>query len=415
MSSLEFFRLQTREEVLAHYGRFPPVETEKVDLLAAWGRTPAEPITAPEAAPGFFRATMDGYAVRARDTFGAGAGAPAYLNIIGEVPMGEAPGQAIGPEESMRVATGAMLPPGADAVVMLEYTAEHPDQTLEVRRPVAQGENTLQPGEDVMPGEVVCPAGVPLRPQDLGLLAALGITQVRVYRRPRVAVFSSGDEIVPLEAQPGPGQVRDSNAWMAAAQVAAWGGVPLLKGIVPDDFEALKTALTAALNEADLVLVSGGSSVGVRDLTLTAIQALPGAEILVHGVAMRPGKPTILAALAHGPKPLVGLPGHPASAAVVMEVLGRPLMERLAGLAPAPPWVGRVTAYLSRNLAGASGREDYVRVKLRREGDTLWADPVLGPSGLLSPMVKSNGLVMIPLGVEGLLRGEEVNVRLFGS
>ncbi|MBM4273070.1 MAG: molybdopterin molybdotransferase MoeA [Deltaproteobacteria bacterium] len=413
MSSLEFFRLKTREEVLALYGRFEPLGTEMVELLAALGRTPAHNVIAPEAAPGFPRATMDGYAVRARDTFGASAGAPAYLHIVGEAPMGAAPERAIGPEEAMRAPTGAMLPPDADAVVMLEYTAEHPDRTLEVRRPVAQGENTLQPGEDVRPGEVVCPAGVPLRPQDLGLLAALGITQVQVYRRPRVAVFSSGDEIVPLDAQPGPGQVRDSNAYMAAAQVAAWGGIHMLRGIVPDDFEALKSALAAALEEADLILISGGSSVGARDLTLTAIQALSGAEILVHGVAMRPGKPTILAALAGGAKPLLGLPGHPASAAVVMEVLGRPLMERLAGLAPAPPWGGTVTALLSRNLAGASGREDYVRVKLRQEGDTLWADPVLGPSGLLSPMVKSHGLVMIPLGLEGLLRGEEVTVRLF--
>jgi molybdopterin molybdotransferase len=308
-----------------------------------------------------------------------------------------------------------MLPPGADAVVMVEYTAEHPDHTLEVRRPVAQGENTLHPGEDVRAGETVCPAGVALRPQDLGLLAALGVTRVRVYRRPRVAVLSSGDEIMPLEAQPGPGQVRDSNAYMAAAQIKAWGGIPLLKGIVPDDFDALKTALAAALEEADLILASGGSSVGARDLTLAAIQALPGAAILVHGVAMRPGKPTILAALAGGAKPLMGLPGHPASAAVVMEVLGRPLLERLAGRPPGPAWGNMVAARLSRNLAGASGREDYVRVKLRRENDTLWADPVLGPSGLLSPMVKSDGLVMIPLGVEGLLRGEEVMARLFGS
>jgi molybdopterin molybdotransferase len=413
MSTLEFFRLKTREEVLSLYGRFAPAGTEPVDLPAALGRVAAAPITASEAVPGFFRSTMDGYAVRARDTFGASVGMPAYLNIGGEVPMGAVPERTIGPEEAMRVPTGAMLPPGADAVVMLEYTAEHLDQTLEVRRPVAQGENTLQPGEDVLPGDIICPAGSPLRPQDIGLLAALGISQIRVYRRPRVALLSSGDEIVPLAAQPEPGQVRDSNAYMAAAQVEAWGGIPLLKGIVPDDFELLKTALASALEEADLILSSGGSSVGARDLTLAAIQALPGAEILVHGVAMRPGKPTILAALAGGAKPLLGLPGHPASAAVVMEVLGRPLIERLAGLAPAPTWGKTVTALLSRNLAGASGREDYVRVKLRREGNTLWADPVLGPSGLLVPMVKSDGLVMIPLGVEGLLREEEVTVRLF--
>jgi molybdopterin molybdotransferase len=189
-----------------------------------------------------------------------------------------------------------------------------------------------------------------------------------------------------------------------------------MHGIIPDDFDALRNTLAAALEASDLVLISGGSSVGVRDLTLSAIQDLPGAEILVHGVAIRPGKPTILAALGQTPaKPLLGLPGHPASAAVVMEVLGRPLLLRLAGASDQAPWGRAVTAVLSRNLAGATGREDYVRVRLRREDADLWADPVLGPSGLLSPLVKSDGLVMIPLGVEGRFKGETVTVQLFGG
>jgi molybdopterin molybdotransferase len=389
---------------------------EEVELAEAGGRVLATPLTAPEDVPGFLRAAMDGYAVRARDTFGAGVGAPQYLDLQGEVPMGVPPSRGVGPGETLRAATGAMLPPGADAVVMLEYTAEHPDGTVEARRAVAPGENVLTPGEDVARGETLFTAGRRLRPQEIGLLAALGITRLAVYRTPRVAVISSGDEIVPLEARPGPGQVRDANSYLAAAQVAQWGGLPLRFGIIPDDLRALHQTLAAALNTADLILVSGGSSVGVRDLTLTAIQDLPGAEILVHGVALRPGKPTILAALGEtGRQPLLGLPGHPASAAVVMEVLGRPLLHRLAGLTDPAPWGLTVTASLSRNLAGASGREDYVRVRLRREGATLWADPVLGPSGLISPLVKSDGLVMIPLGVEGRLKGEEVSVQLFGG
>ena len=361
---------------------------------------------------------MDGYALRARDTFGASVGAPQYLEIKGEVPMGAAPVRPLLPGETLRVPTGAMLPEGADAVVMVEYTAEHPDQTLEVRRAVAPGENLLTPGEDVPAGKLIFEAGARLRPQDLGLLAALGITQLKAYRRPRVAILSSGDEIVPVERKPGPGQVRDANAHLTAAQVREGGGLPLLLGIIPDDFSALRAALAAAISDADLILISGGSSVGARDLTLAAIRDLPASEVLVHGVAIRPGKPTILAAvdfcLGSGAKPLLGLPGHPASAAVVMEVLGRPLLARLSGLKAAPPWGRTVTAALSRNLAGASGREDYVRVRLRPEGETLWAEPVLGPSGLLSTLVNSDGLVMIPLGVEGLLKGEPVEVRLFG-
>ncbi len=267
MTPLEFFRLQTRAEVLAHYHRFAPVGVEEVELAEAGGRVLAAPISAPEAVPGFLRATMDGYAVRARDSFGAGAGAPQYLEIKGEVPMGVAPARGVGGGETLRVATGAMLPPGADAVVMIEYTAEHPDGTLEVRRAVAPGENVLSPGEDVAPGEKLFAAGRRLRPQEIGLLAALGIRRLAAYKKPRVAIISSGDEIVPLDEKPGPGQVRDSNAYLAAAQVAEWGGLPLRHGIIPDDFDALRQTLAAALETSDLILVSGGSSVGVRDLT----------------------------------------------------------------------------------------------------------------------------------------------------
>jgi molybdopterin molybdotransferase len=412
MPPLEFFHLKTREEVLALYPRFPAVDAEDLDLGDAVGRVVAGDIAAGEDVPSFLRASMDGYAVRAGDTFGSTPGLPQYLEIRGSVPMGRVPEGFVGPGDAWRIATGGMLPQGADAVVMVEYTNETPDGTLEVRRPVAPGDNVLHPGEDVRANDSLFPAGRRLRSQDIGLLAALGVTRVRVHLQPRVAVLSSGDEIVPITVQPPPGKVRDANAFLVAAQVAEGGCIPILKGIVPDNQETLYAVLAEALAEADLVLISGGSSVGARDLTLNAIEDLPGAEILVHGVAIRPGKPTILADI--GGKPLFGLPGHPASAAVVMHVLGQPLLQRLAGLAgEGSPWGGTVQARLSRNLAGASGREDFVRVRLRIDQETLWADPVLGPSGLLSPMVKSDGLVIIPLGVEGLFREDPVTVHLF--
>jgi molybdopterin molybdotransferase len=414
MPSLEFFRLKTREEVLALYSRFSRVGAEDLDLGDAVARVVASDIAAREDVPSFTRASMDGYAVRAGDTFGATPGLPQYLAIRGSVPMGRVPLGVVGPGEAWRIATGGMLPKGASAVVMVEYTNEMPDGTLEVRRPVAPGENVMHPGEDVRAKDPLFAAGRRLRPQDIGLLAALGVTRVRVHQKPRVAVLSSGDEIVPISKEPPPGRVRDANAFLVAAQVTAGGGIPLLKGILPDDREILHAVLAESLEEADLVLVSGGSSVGVRDLSLKAIQDLPEAEILVHGVAIRPGKPTILADI--GGKPLLGLPGHPASAAVVMQVLGTPLLHRLAGLAENPaPWGGAVQAQLSRNLAGATGREDFVRVRLRQENDTLWADPVLGPSGLLSPMVKSDGLVVIPLDLEGLFKEAPVTVHLFAE
>ena len=240
MTPLQFFRLQTRQEVLAHYDRFGPVGVEELDLAAAGGRVLASPIMAPEEVPGFLRATMDGYAVRAQDTFGGGVGAPQYLDLKGEVPMGLAPTLGVAAGETLRVATGAMLPPGADAVVMVEYTAEHPDGTLEVRRAVAPGENVLKPGEDVARGELLFPAGRRLRPQEIGLLAALGIRRLAAYKKPQVIILSTGDEIIPLDGTPAPGQVRDSNAYLAAAQVAEWGGLPVLQGIVPDDFSLLR-------------------------------------------------------------------------------------------------------------------------------------------------------------------------------
>lgn len=412
MAALEFFRLKTREEVLALYARFGPTAAEMVPLPAARGRVLARDLAAPEALPAFPRAGMDGYAVRAADTFGATPGLPQYLELVGEVPVGEAPALTLAPGQAARLPTGGMLPAGADAVVMVEYAAELPDGTVEVRRPVAPGENVVRPGEDVQAGQVLLAAGRRLRPQDLGLLAALGVTEVPVHRRPRVVVLSSGNEIVPLSAAPGPGQVRDANAYLTLAQVEEAGGLAAYGGIVPDDAAALREALAAALPEADLLIISGGSSVGTRDLTLSAIHSLPEAEVLVHGVAMRPGKPTILA-LAAG-IPVLGLPGHPASAAIVMQVLGRPLVARLGGVQGiSPGWGGRVLARLSRNLAGATGREDFVRVRLRPEGETLWADPLLGASALLSPLVKSDGLVTIPLGQEGIFQGEPVEVELF--
>jgi len=409
---MDFFQLQTIAEVLGLWGRFAPVAAETIPLAEAWNRVLAESVAAAAQVPEFDRSCMDGYAVRARDTFGASPGSPAWLTIVGEVPMGAAPEQPLAPGQAVRIATGGMLPPGADAVVMVEYTQELGDQTLEVYRSVAPLENVVQRGEDVQAGEVLLPAGTRLRAQDIGLLAALGIPQVLVRRRPRVAIIATGDEIVPITAPLPPGKMRDANSFALAAQVQASGGEPWPRGIIPDDLAAWREAIATALTGADLILLSGGSSVGTRDQAVAAIRALPAAEILVHGVAISPGKPTIVAAIAD--KPLVGLPGHPVSAMVVMEILVQPLLRRLQGEnAATPDWGRTVTARLSRNLASPPGREEFIRVRLRQEGDTLWADPVLGKSGLISTMVKADGLIRIPLQIEGLEAGETVAVMVF--
>jgi len=409
---VDFFQLQTIEEVLARLDRFPALAAETIPLTLAWDRVLAADIAAPADVPEFDRACMDGYAVRARDTFGASPSSPAWLTISGEVAMGQVAAQPLGPGQVQRLATGGMLPPGADAVVMVEYTQELGDQTLEVYRSVAPLENVVQRGEDVKAGTVMLAAGTRLRPQDIGLLAALGVAAVPVRHRPQVAIIATGDEIVPITAAPQPGQMRDANSYALAAQIKVYGGEPQLVGIIPDRFAAWVSTIAAALQTADLVLLSGGSSVGTRDLAIEALRSFANAEILVHGVAISPGKPTILAAI--DGKPLFGLPGHPVSAMVVMDVLVQPLIARLLGLAgPEPPWRRTVSARLSRNLASAPGREEFIRVRLRQEGETLWADPVLGKSGLISTMVKADGLIRILRHTEGLEQGEAVQVWLF--
>jgi molybdopterin molybdotransferase len=409
---VEFFKLKTVAEVLTLYEQFEALDAEVVSLADAWNRVLAESVVAPADVPEFNRSTMDGYAVRARDTFGAGPGNPAWVTVSGEVAMGEEALVPLAPGQVMRLATGGMLPPGADAVVMVEYTQELADQTLEIYRSLAPGENVVQRGEDVLAGTTLLPAGLRLRPQDLGLLAAMGVPEVPVRRRPRIAIIGTGDEIVPVEAPLRPGQMRDANAYALAAQVAAMGAEPVPLGLVPDCLEPLVAKMAAALKKADLVLLSGGSSVGARDLAVAAIQSFPEADILVHGVAISPGKPTILAKIKN--KPLFGLPGHPVSAMIITEVLVRPLVDRLLGdPGPYQFWGRTIPATLSRNLASTPGREDFIRVHLRSEGEIIWAEPVLGKSGLISTMVKAEGLLRIPLNTEGLEKGDQVEVLLF--
>ncbi|RLA90710.1 MAG: molybdopterin molybdenumtransferase MoeA [Deltaproteobacteria bacterium] len=410
----DFFKLKTIPEVLALLDRFAALEPESVPLSQAYGRILAEDLVAAEDLPEFHRSVVDGFAVLAQDTFGASPGTPALLQIVGEIGMGEAATQPLRAGETVRIATGGMLPPGADAVVMIEYTQELDSHSLEVFRPAAPLENVLQQGEELRAEAPLFPAGVRLRPQDLALLAALGVTQLWVYRRPRVAIISTGDEIVPIESPVRPGQMRDSNTYALAAQVESAGGEPCRQGIVPDQLSALQEQLVAALSKSDLILLSGGSSVGTRDWSIAAIRSFPESQILVHGVAVSPGKPTILATI--GRKPLLGLPGHPASAMIVMEVLGRPLLARLAGIkSDEASWGQKVSARLSRNLASPLGREDFVRVRLRSAADLPWADPILGKSGLISTLVKADGWLQIPLHTEGLEKGEIVEVHLFRS
>jgi molybdopterin molybdotransferase len=404
-----FFNVQSLEQVLAHARAVEPLPAEEVPLSQALGRVLAADFASPQDLPGFTRSCMDGFAVLSSDTFGASEALPAYLALAGEVRMGQSPDFALAPGQCGRIMTGGELPPGADAVVMVEHTSYLDGTTVEVTRPAAPGAHVLGPTDDAATGQVLLPAGQRLRPQDLGLLAALGRERARVIRRPQVGIISTGDEVVPVAATPRPGQVRDVNTHTLAAAVTAAGGVPRAIGLIADDEAALQAAVADSLAHDDLTLLSGGSSVGVRDLTVQVFTAMPEAQLLVHGVAVAPGKPFIW--VRAGGKNLLGLPGQVASCLVAFHVLVEPVIERLLGR-PAVPFsrFGRARARLTRNLPSVHGREEYLRVRLTDKDGQALAEPVFGKSGLLRTLVEGDGLVRVERDREGIKAGTEVTV-----
>ncbi|MFN2255185.1 MAG: gephyrin-like molybdotransferase Glp [Candidatus Promineifilaceae bacterium] len=414
----EFFNVlapdDARELLLRHIT--PLTDSETVATADALGRVTAVVTYAPQPLPTFRRSTMDGYAVRAGDTFGASTSLPAFLDVTGEVPMGRAADIILDKGQAALVHTGGMIPETADAVVQVELTQiigagiVNPPYEIEVFKAVAPGENVLQIGEDVALEEEMLPAGHILRPQDLGGLLALGITEIAVMRPPRVAILATGDEVISPDRDTGPGQIRDINSYTTAGQVTAAGGRPLTLGIVPDDLQALRDAAHKAMAEADMLVMSAGSSVSFRDMTAQVIAELGEPGVLFHGVATRPGKPTI-GGVANG-KPVIGLPGNPVSAMVQFDMLGRPAIHRLLGLAQ-PAMRGLVWATLTSNVASASGREDYVPARLEKTAEGYQATPVFGKSNLIYTLVNADGLMKIPLNKGGLLAGELVEVRLF--
>ncbi|MCS6888542.1 gephyrin-like molybdotransferase Glp [Chloroflexus sp.] len=407
----ELFQVVTIAEANARLSAHltPLTRCESLSLHEALDRVLAEELRSPVDLPAFPRSTMDGFAVRAVDTYGASESLPAYLTLCGEVPMGRAPHFTVGPGQAALIHTGGMLPAGSDSVVMIEHTQYLDATTIEVARPVAIGENVIPIGEDVKRGELLFPRGHRLRPQDLGGLAGVGIVQVPVVARPRVAILASGDEVVPADAEIAPGQVRDINSYTIAALARRAGGEPILCGIAPDDPAVLAQMARAALEVADLLVLSAGSSVSARDHTVKVIESLGAPGVLVHGVAIHPGKPTIIAAA--GNRPIFGLPGNPVSAMIAFGLFVAPALRRLQGMPDiAPP---PIQAVLTLNIASKPGREDFVPVRLHRRDGTLYAEPVFGKSNLIYTMAHADGLVRVPLDLTGLYAGATVEVTLF--
>lgn len=402
---------EAREKLLAALSK-PILDSESLAIANALGRVTAEDIIAPHPLPEFPRTTVDGYAVRAGDTFGATDSLPAYLHLIGEVPMGDEPAFEIGSGQCALIHTGGMLPKGADAVVMLEYTqavaAGSPRPEIEIFKSVADGENIIRIGEDVAKDQTVISKGTTIRPAEIGGMMALGITYLRVANKPRIGLISTGDEVIEPDQHPRPGQVRDINSYTLGSLIEKSGGVAVRYGIFGDQFEVLKEAAAKALTECDVLIITAGSSASTRDMTAEVIRQLGEPGVLVHGINTRPGKPTILG-VCNG-KAVIGLPGNPVSALVNGYLFVVPVIEKLLGALPKPK--ATVQAKLTVNLPSQAGREDWWAVKLTLENGKWIADPIFGKSNLIFTLAAGDGLLKIHPDATGLSAGELVNVYL---
>ena len=400
--------VKTPQEVLSLIQKeFKPLGlAELVPLSEALGRVLAEPVTAQEYVPDFDRSTVDGYACRAADTFGCSDAIPAILTVAGEVLMGKSADFTLSRGSCAYVPTGGAIPKGADCAVMIEYSEDYGDGTVGIMKPGAPGMNLIFRGDDVFPGKEILPAGRVLTAQDIGALAAIGKTIVPVARRLKVGVISTGDELVPPDETPAPGQVRDVNSPLLSVMLAAFGAEAVSYGIVVDDEPLLRQKMETAAAECDAVIISGGSSVGVKDAACRIIESM--GELLLHGIAIKPGKPTILGKA--GNKPLIGLPGHPVAACFVAQLFVLPLLGRLMGRKQEDY---TVTAELTESLGANHGREQLNACHLRREGDKLLAAPIRSKSGLITQLAGADGYFIIARDCEGLPKGAQVQVYLY--
>ena len=399
--------VKTPEEVLALIEEnFQKIsQTEVVSLAQAAGRCLSEDIAATEYVPDFDRSTVDGYAVRSRDTFGCTDAIPAILPVQGEVLMGQGAAFALKPEHCVAVPTGGAVPEGADSVVMVEYTEDYGDGTIGVAKSTAPGQNMIFRGDDVYPGKVILPKGRVLSSQDIGALAAIGRVNVPVQKKLTVGVISTGDELVPPEQTPKAGQIRDVNSPMLEAMLQGFGVEVINYGIVVDNEELLRQKVTQAVAQCDAVLLSGGSSVGVKDAACRIIESM--GSLLLHGIAIKPGKPTILGKT--GQKPLVGLPGHPVAAYFITKLFVLPLLARLMGKTQENY---TTTAYLTENISANHGRAQYHCCRLERKDSKLLAHPIRGKSGLITTLAGADGYFCITRDQEGLPKDAEIQVTI---
>mgnify|MGYP000215082387 CR=1 FL=1 len=413
------FEVSTPEEVIKllknnlNFKKIIQNNKEVINIKNALYRILSKEIAAPVNLPGFNRSIMDGYAIRAEDSFGATDSLPSYLKIMGEIKMGNRPDFKINPGEAVKISTGGMLPEGANAVMMVEYTEQIDDTTIEARRSISPWENVVREDEDLKAGEIILTKGHKLRPQDIGVLAGIGKTNIKIYKKPKIAIISTGNEIISAESEPRIGQIRDINSYTLGACIEEAGGIPVYRGIIKDEVVLLEQEIKKTIKEdkVEVVIISGGSSVGVRDVTLEVLNRLGKPGVLIHGVSVKPGKPTILAIADN--RPIFGLPGHPVSAMIIFDLFVRPLLSWLQGGQYNYNSAKEIEAELTCNMVSDSGREDYIRVFVNEKEKKFYAEPILGKSGLISTMVRASGLIKIGLNIEGVEKGSKVIVRLF--
>lgn len=387
------------------------IGAEIVDIKECFGRILDTDICSNEDIPAFNRSTVDGYAVVSSNTFGASETSPALLKLSGSIKMGEKPKIPLNEGCTFYIPTGAQLPENADSVVMIEYTEDFKDGFIQIEKPSSPGNNVIYKADDVKKGETVFKTNHKLRTQDIGVLAALGHNPVRVKRKINVGILSTGNEIVEIEKMTLNAQIRDVNSYLIYSGLVDYGANPKIYGIVPDDFEIMKKAVSRMISENDVILISGGSSVGVKDETLKAIEAQENGKILVHGISVKPGKPTIIARA--GNKPVIGLPGHPASCFFIFKTFVINILDNINGITNTFLTKKTVKASLILNIPSNHGREEYIPVKLKPENKEIKAEPVFSKSGLIRLLSASDGFIIIDKGCEGLPKGTEVIVYIF--
>ena len=381
-------------EALRQVGALTLSAAETVPLEQAHGRITAAPVWAVRSSPHYDAAAMDGVAVRAQETIGATETSPRRLKVG---------------EQAVWVDTGDPMPAGFDAVIMVEVIHQVDESTIEIQTPVAPYQHVRPLGEDIVATELVLPESHALRPQDLAACAAAGLTRVAVRQPPHVTVIPTGSELVPIGTEPGPGDIIEFNSLMLGAMIAEWGGRATRWPAIPDDYERLKQTILEALVTSDIVVVNAGSSAGSEDYTARAIADL--GQLVVHGVALRPGHPVVLGVVGH--KPVVGIPGYPVSAALTCELFVKPLIEQQLGLPPRTR--PKITAYISRKVLSPTGEDEYLRVRLGQVGEKMVATPIQRGAGVIMSLVRADGLVTIPRFSEGVDAGQAVVVELLRS